>query len=316
MGSYSKYSKPIILISAILLFLAGSQDARAQQEPQYTQYMFNTISVNPAYAGTRNALSALFLSRIQWAGVDGAPRTYDFTMHAPFNDYKMGIGFSLVADSYGPENNFYLNLNYAYRVNITDRTILSMGIKGGIYNYQINLTNLDFGDSNVNYSENQEQKFLPNAGMGLYLYSDRYYVGLSVPRLIQTNLEGNQDNISTLGDLQRHYFFMAGWVFDFGSNVKFKPSMISRMVEGAPLSTDLTAQFLFNNTIWAGASYKLNQNIALLSSIQVSPQLMIGYSYDFPVSDLRPFNSGSHEIIISYDFEGFMKEKLISPRFF
>lgn len=304
------------ILLALLLSASGFQTTSAQQEPQYTQYMFNTVSVNPAYTGTREALNVLLLSRLQWMGIEGAPRTYDFTIHSPISNYQMGIGLSLVSDSYGPVSNQYLNLNYAYHVNITEKTVLSMGIKGGIYNYHVNLTGLNFGEARPYINENPEQKFLPNAGMGLYLFSDRYYVGASVPRIIQTELDGEQITPGTLGDLERHYYLMGGLVFDLSSDLKLKPSMINRIVEGAPLSTDFTAQLLIRDTYWAGATYRHDEAVALLASVQISNQLMVGYSYDFQLTELGTFNTGSHEIVISYDFKGFTREKLVSPRYF
>ncbi|MFW5753577.1 MAG: type IX secretion system membrane protein PorP/SprF [Marinilabiliaceae bacterium] len=300
----------------IILFSPAFQKIFAQQEPQYTQYMFNTVSVNPAYAGTRDALNVLLLSRLQWVGIEGAPRTHDFTAHTPISQYKMGVGLSLVSDSYGPVSNQYLNINYAYRVNITENTVLSMGIKGGIYNYHVNLTGLNFGEGDAYINENPEQKFLPNAGMGLYLFSDRYYVGASVPRLIQTELNGEQMTPGTLGELKRHYYLMGGMVFNLSSNLKFKPSIINRIVEGAPTSTDFTAQFLISDTYWAGATYRHDEAAALLAAMQVNNQLMIGYSYDFQLSELSTFNNGSHEIVISFDFADFTREKVVSPRHF
>ncbi len=316
MGHFDKNKMIIFIILVLVFFLKNFQPVSAQQEPQYTQYMFNAVSVNPAYTGTRDALNVLLLSRLQWVGIEGAPRTYDFTIHTPISKYKMGLGLSLVSDSYGPVSNQYLNLNYAYRINITDKTSLSMGIKGGIYNYHLNLTGLNFGEPGAHINENPEQKFLPNVGMGLYLFSDRYYVGASVPRLIQTELNGEQMTPGTLGDLKRHYYLMGGMVFNLSSNLKFKPSLINRIVEGAPASTDFTAQFLIKDTYWAGVSYRYNEATAFLASVQVNNQLMIGYSYDFQVSELSLFNKGSHEIVISYDFAGYTREKVVSPRYF
>lgn len=308
--------KTLLLLIIIILSSPGLQKIFAQQEPQYTQYMFNTVSVNPAYAGTREALNVLLLSRLQWIGMEGAPRTYDFTVHTPITKYKMGLGLSLVSDSYGPVSNQYLNLSYAYRINITEKTVLSMGIKGGIYNYHVNLTGLNFGEADAYINENPEQKFLPNAGMGLYLFSDRYYAGASVPRLIQTDLNGEQTTAGTLGDLKRHYYFMGGLIFDLSSELVLKPSIINRFVEGAQSSTDFTTQLLIRDTYWAGVSYRYDEAIALLAGVQVNNQLMFGYSYDFQQSELSTFNNGSHEIVISYDFAGFTREKVVSPRYF
>ncbi|WP_462318278.1 PorP/SprF family type IX secretion system membrane protein [Marinilabilia sp.] len=317
MNQIKKEIRITTYLVALLAFLYLPK-AEAQQEPQYTQYMFNTVSVNPAYAGTRNALNILLLSRLQWAGLEGAPRTYDLTVHTPLNNYKMGLGLSVISDNYGPVKNLYVNLSYSYRVNLTEKLILSMGIKGGFYNYHVGLSDLYTGESEVDpvFSKDIEQSFKPNAGFGFYLYTDNFYFGASAPKLFETDLNGEQTTTSTVEDLKRHYFFMTGAVFDLGAEVKFKPSVISRMVEGAPFSIDAAAQFLFKDRFWAGGSYRLDDAIAVLTGIQVNNQLMIGYAYDIPISDLRPFNNGSHEIVLSYDFDNFVKDKLASPRYF
>ncbi len=305
-----------LLFSWVLLF-GGLQESKAQQEPLYTQYMFNTVSVNPAYAGTRNSMNMLLLSRMQWVGIEGAPKTYNFTMHTPLNNYKMGLGFSLVADSYGPVNNTYFNFNYAYRVSLTDKITLSMGIKGGIYNYYVSLTDVSVGsDTDAAFSSDIEQKVQPNAGLGLYMYTNKWYVGFSIPKMIQTDLSGYQSTTGSISDLKRHYFLMAGYVFDLNETLKLKPSFINKVVEGSPPSTDITAQFLYLNTYWLGATYRIGDAVAFLANIQVNKQLMVGYSYDFSTSALSHYNNGSHEIIISYDFDGFLKKKVISPRYF
>ncbi|MCW3789804.1 PorP/SprF family type IX secretion system membrane protein, partial [Plebeiibacterium sediminum] len=233
---------------ALLILGLSQAEVKAQQEPLYTQYMFNTVSVNPAYAGTRNAMNVLLLSRLQWAGLDGAPRTYNLTMHTPLNNYKMGLGFSIVKDTYGPVDNTYFNFNYAYRVNVSENMILSMGIKGGIYNYYVGLNDVFVQNgSDASFSGNYDKKLQPNAGMGLYLYSNKWYAGFSIPKLIQTDLSGDQMTTSNVSDLRRHYFVMAGYVFDLSSDLKFKPSFINKVVEGAPPSTDITGQFLYKN---------------------------------------------------------------------
>ena len=307
--------KRITLGLVVLLGLNISQ-VKAQQEPLYTQYMFNTVSVNPAYAGTRNAMNIISLSRIQWAGLEGAPRTHNITMHTPLNNYKMGLGFSVVSDNIGPVNNFYFNVNYAYRVNITEKMVLSMGVKGGIYNYKVGLNELNVGDTDAAFTGNLEQKFQPNAGAGLYLYSDKWYAGLSIPKLVQTDLSGERTTASNLASLKRHYFLMAGYVLDINTNFKFKPSMINKVVEGAPPSTDVTAQVLYLEKYWLGATYRWGDAVAFLANIQINKQLMVGYSYDFTTSNLNSYNRGSHEILLSYDLDGFLNKKVISPRFF
>jgi type IX secretion system PorP/SprF family membrane protein len=315
-GAETNRKKPRLWLTMLIMLIPWFHAIKAQQEPQYTQYMFNTVSVNPAYAGTRNALNVLFLSRLQWAGMEGSPKTFDFTVHSPLNKYKMGLGLSVIADKYGPVNNLYVNVSYAYRLHLSEKLILSLGIKGGFYNYHVGLSDLETGDTDPSFINNVNQHLKPNAGFGLYLYSNRFYVGASAPKLLETNLSDGQETPGTIADLRRHYFFISGAIFEVGPDIKFKPSFISRMVEGAPFSSDLTGQFLFKDRFWAGASYRIDESIALLASFRINKQLMIGYSYDFPTSDLRPFNNGSHEIVISYDFEGFIKDSPVSPRYF
>lgn len=306
----------VLLVFGGVLF--SFSNVKAQQEPLYTQYMFNTISVNPGYTGTRNALNMVFLSRLQWVGLDGAPKTNTFSMHTPIANNKMGVGFSVVADNIGPVKNSYIALDYAYKVNLSPSLILSMGLKGGIYNYYAGLQGVDLGNPNADpsFNGNLEQKMQPNAGVGFYLYSNRYYAGFSVPSIIEASLSDYQTASSAPNSLKRHYFLMAGYVFDMGSDWKFKPSFIEKIVTGSPLSTDLTAHFIYQNTYWMGMTYRVGDAISLLLEMQVTRQLLVGYSYDYTLSNISSYSNGSHEIVISYDFDGFMKNKVKSPRFF
>lgn len=299
-----------------LLITGLTSMASAQQEPQYTQYMFNTMSVNPAYTGTRDALSATLLARHQWAGMDGAPRTYDFSVHTPLNNYNMGIGLSVISDNYGPVKNLFFNINYAYRIRLSQSTILSMGLKGSLFNYHVNLSGLNTDFTDPAFEQDLEQKFKPGFGAGIYLYSDRFYAGISAPRLLETDLNGNQTTTGSITELKRHYYFMTGVVLGNKDSFRFRPSLITRAVEGAPFSAEITGQFIFNQLVWAGASFRTNQAVAMLAGVRISPQLMVGYSFDFPVSKLKPFDNGAHEVVISYDFKGFTEEKLVSPRYF
>ncbi len=304
------------LLCSVALF--SLTDANAQQEPLYTQYMFNTISVNPGYTGTRNALNMVFLSRLQWVGLEGAPRTNTFSMHTPILNQKMGVGFSVVDDNIGPVHNSYIAVDYAYKINLSSDIILSMGLKGGIYNYYAGLQDVFLGNPNVDPSfyGNLEQKLQPNAGVGFYLYSNKYYAGFSVPSIIEATLSDYQESGTTPNSLKRHYFIMGGYVFDLGTEWKFKPAFIEKIVTGAPISTDLTAHFIYHNTYWMGMTYRVGDAISLLLELQVTRQLLVGYSYDYTLSNISSYSNGSHEIIISYDFDGFVKDKVKSPRFF
>ena len=211
-------------IIIILVTLSCPRVSLAQQEPQYTQYMFNTMSVNPGYTGTHDAMDMLFLTRQQWVGLEGAPQTYTFAVDAPLTEKSMGVGFSVVQDNYGPVNNIYLNLNYAYRVQLNDRLTLSMGIKGGIYNYYASLAGLPINSKGGDpiFREDYTQKLQPNFGAGLYLYHKDFYVGFAVPKLLQTTIGANTVSSNSMADLKRHFFLIGGYVFDIHKDWKLK----------------------------------------------------------------------------------------------
>lgn len=304
--------KKYIIVAVLML---GGINLQAQQEPQYTQYMFNMMSVNPAYTGTRNSLNALLLSRLQWVGVEGAPRSHTFALHTPIKDKRIGVGASVIADNIGPVTNTYINLNYAHRFNVTEKMVLSLGLKGGIYNYYVSLSDLKLNESDNTFSEDYKQNFQPNLGAGAYLYTQDYYVGFSVPKLIKTDLEDvGTDDIPT--ELKVHYFITAGYVFELNSDWKLKPSLMNKLVEGAPPSLDITAQALYLDKFWFGSTYRVGDALAFLFQMQVNRQLIIGYSYDYTLSGLKSESNGSHEILISFDFEGFSNDKVKSPRYF
>lgn len=298
----------------LMALLAICKVGYGQQEAMYSQYMFNTMAVNPAYAGTRNALNVLVLSRMQWVGLDGAPRTYTFSAHAPIENQKMGLGVSMVADKIGPVNNYYFNLNYAYHLKLTEALTLSMGLKAGIYNYYVGLN--DLGQVNdPTFASNIEKVFQPNAGVGLYLFSNKFYAGFSIPKMIQGKLSDVEVNGSVLSNLKRHYFLMGGYVFNVNSDVVLKPSVIEKVVAGAPPSTDLTLQMFYKSNYWFGTTYRFGDAMAFMAGIQINRQLMFGYSYDITLSSLAGYNHGSHEIMISYDFDGWMKKEITSARY-
>lgn len=303
--------KKLIKVIFVAVFVVLTTHVKAQQEPLYTQYMFNAMSVNPAYTGTQDALEAVFLSRMQWTGFDGAPRTYSFAAHTPFTQYDMGIGVALVADNLGPVNNFYFNVNYAYQVKLTDELKMSMGIKGGFYNYHVGLDNLLLDGSPIDpsFQGQIERKFQPNLGAGVYVYDERLYAGISVPKLFQSELNQEQAEEDALAVLKRHYYIMAGYMFDINDDFKIRPSFINKIVDGAPPSTDITTQVVYQDLYWLGATYRLGDALAFMANVQVSNQLMIGYSYDFSLSNLGNYNSGSHEVMISFSYDGFLQGK-------
>ena len=312
---HSNHIRTVLLMTYLLTGIMFSQKAFPQQEPRYSQYMYNVITVNPAYAGTQDALSMVFLSRLQWTGLEGAPRTHNFALHTPVSNYNMGLGLSMVADDYGPVSNLFVNIHYAYRVRITSNTILSMGLNAGVYNYHVGLSSLNVDGADPAFSNDLEQKFIPNVGFGLYLYSPRFYVAASSPRLFQTSLENDNSDMQVL-TLQRHYFVMGGYNIELNPQFILKPSFITRITEGAPFSADITIRCLYQKSYGIGFSYRPDENLALLANLQITPRLMIGYAYDFPQSELRTLSSGSHEMVIQFSLTKTPKENVISPRDF
>lgn len=296
----------LILISMLSFFFM-----EAQQDPQYTQYMYNTMSVNSAYAGTRGHASITGLHRSQWVGLDGAPRTQTLAIDAPVAK-RVGLGLSVVNDELGPSEEFYTDLNFAYTIPVSEDYKLSFGLKGGF-----RLFNLDFNKGTQKQSGDEafqslDNKVLPTVGAGLYLFSKNKYIGLSTPNFLKD--EHYDRELDVVAAERLHLFLIAGWVFDVGDNTKFKPTVLVKHVEGSPLSVDLSANFLLYERFRLGLGYRWDDSISGLLGFQISKNLLIAYAYDYTTTDLNEYNSGTHEIALRFDI---FKDKILkSPRFF
>lgn len=288
----------------------------AQQLPQFTQYMFNTISINPAYAGSREALSIVGLHRSQWVGFKGGPITQTLSIHTPLRNDRIGLGLSFIEDDLGPENYSYLYGDFSYAIPTGDNGKLAFGIKAGFTQYSLDSEFLN--DPTValdDFFNGYENRWTPNIGLGVYWSTDRIYAGLSVPRILNTDKNKNE-GYEALDILS--YYFTLGGVIDINKTIKFKPAGLIKATNGAPLSYDLTGSFLFNEKIWLGGSYRLNRKTAAIggfADFQVSRQLRVGYAYEKPISEIASFTTGTHEILLIYEFK-FLKSKLKSPRYF
>jgi type IX secretion system PorP/SprF family membrane protein len=287
----------------------------AQQLPQFTQYMFNTISVNPAYAGSRETLSIVGLHRSQWVGIEGAPSTQTLSIHSPLRNEKIGLGLSFIKDELGYENFSYLYGDFSYTIQTGDKARLAFGLKAGFTQYS--LDNEFRNDPSISPDQvifGIENRWSPNIGAGVYWHTNRWYLGLSAPRILNTNLNRNEG----FEALERiSYYFTGGYVLDLSENTKFKPAFLVKATNGAPVSYDLTANFLFYEKFWLGGSYRINESAAALGAIadfQVSKQIRIGYAYEYPLSDLNAYTDGTHEIIVM--FELFKEQRVKSPRYF
>jgi len=303
----------IYKISLAFLLLI-SMKGIAQQDPGYTQYMYNPLTVNSAYAGSTETLEAVLIHRSQWVGIDGAPSTQSFTVHSPLANDKIGLGFSAVNDNLGPSNELYLDANFSYTLMLSYSTRLALGVKAGARMLNVDWTKGRFyDDSDVLLNSNIDNKFSPSIGAGAYLYEEKWYVGASVPNFIRSDY---YDDVQESVNLERlHYYVMAGYVFDLSEGLKFKPAMLARGVSGAPISLDVSANFLIQDTFTIGAGYRWDDSVSVLAGFQINKNFFVGYSYDYTTTDLNKYNDGSHEILLRFQLSP-KTNQIKSPRFF
>lgn len=308
--------KKTILRFVLLLATIASY---GQQDAQFTQYMYNTINVNPAYAGSRETMSIFGLHRTQWVGLDGAPVTNAASINTPINGSNLGIGVSVVNDRIGPSDENNIAVDISYTIHTSDRYKLSFGLKGTANLLNIDFTKLNQYDKNdYVFETNIDNKFSPNIGAGVYLHSDNTYIGLSAPQLLETKhfdrYAGSGSN-SHVAKENINLYLIAGHVFDLSYNVKFKPALLTKYVQGAPLQVDVSGNFLINEKFTAGIAYRWSAALSAMVGFQVTNSWFIGYGYDLDTTRLGNYNSGSHEIFLRYEL--FNKyDKMISPRFF
>lgn len=311
------------LFVSVLMFLSISLGLHAQQDAQYTQYMYNTMSVNPAYAGSREQLSIAALYRSQWVGLKGAPKTQTLNLHSPIRRSKLGYGLSIVHDNIGngvvQETQFDAIVSYTVDVSMEGK--LSFGLKAGG-----NLLNLDFQglnnyDSENIIGDNIDNKFSPNFGVGVYYHTNKFYAGLSAPNLIETqhfdNSQRDANSVQFLSTERMNFYLITGYVFDLVNNFKFKPALLSKVISGAPLQVDMSATFLYNDVFSFGAAYRWDAALSAMVGFQLNDQLMIGLAYDRETTELggTQFNDGSFEVFLRFEIMGRFSRG-ISPRFF
>jgi type IX secretion system PorP/SprF family membrane protein len=301
-------------ISATLL-AALSFCANAQQDPLYSQYMFNTLAFNPGYAGSADVFTIMALSRHQWVGFDGAPSTQTLLAHTPLNAENMAVGLSLINDKIGPTQQISVFGDFAYRIRVTENSRLAFGLKGGLNMQQTDIASLPTVDpdpANVNV----KGELRPNFGFGLFWHSQLWYVGLSAPKLLENDMSiSSGATLLTAMKERRHYFLIAGYVMDVTQDLKFKPSFMLRTVQGAPFSLDVNANFLLREKIWFGAMYRLGNAFGVMGQYQINDQLRAGYAFDLTTTRIGAYSAGTHELMVSYDLR-FIQGRTISPRYF
>ncbi|MCO5726072.1 PorP/SprF family type IX secretion system membrane protein [Robiginitalea marina] len=295
----------------------------AQQDAQYTQYMYNTMSVNPAYAGSRGQLSVAALYRSQWAGLDGAPETFTLNLHSPIRESRVGYGISIVHDNIGSGvvQETYLDAVVSYTVDVSRDAKLSFGLKAGGNMLSLDFSGLRNFDAEPVQAANIDNRFSPNFGVGAYYHTDRFYAGLSAPNLLENEYFDNSrqeaNQVQFLSTERINFYAIAGYVFDLNYNLKFKPAVLTKVVSGAPLQLDLSGSFLFNEKFSFGAAYRWDAAISGLIGFQLNQQLMVGIAYDRETTALggTQFNDGSFELFLRWELVRSF-ERMVSPRFF
>ena len=306
--------KGFIKILILVLASVVTIPSMAQQLPQFTQYMYNTISVNPAYAGSRETLTIIGLHRNQWAGFPGGPTTQTLSVHTPLRNEKIGLGFSFINDELGFENFVYMYGDFSYTIKLNEISKLAFGLKGGFTGFSID-NELYTSNTNDQLIGNIENRWIPNLGAGIMWLWERGYLGISTPRLINNDFSPD----SPFEALERvSYFFTGGYVFDIGFKTKFKPTFMIKATNGATVSTDVSANFLFFEQLWVGAAYRFNNTegaLGFMTDFQVLRDWRIGYTFELPTSEIRPYTNGTHEIILMYEIFN-PRRRETSPRYY
>jgi type IX secretion system PorP/SprF family membrane protein len=309
-------NKKLIILG--FLVSLGSFTTQAQQDPMLTHYMYNTSSVNPAYAGSREALSISVLNRFQWVGIEGAPMTNMINVNTPILKKNIGVGLTVMKDKLGPMNKTSINADFAYRLKLNKTSRLNFGLKGGVDMVNANLASLILTNQNDPILASNIQRLRPNFGFGLLFQSDRFYIGVSTPRLLEYDFGTSQGTANVNFLLQRrHYYGIAGAALKMGPQVVFKPTTLLKLSPGAKPQIDLTASFIFNNTLTLGLMGRSNDAFGVLVGFNISEQFNIGYSFDYSsFNRVASVNSGSHELMLRYELIHTKDSKIKSPRYF
>lgn len=303
--------KKIVLLAFIGCLLWVDR-AEAQQDPQYTQYMYNMNVINPAYAGLKEGLAINLLYRNQWTSLDGSPETFTVAVHSPIGE-KTGLGLSIIRDELGPVKETNAYADFSYTIPVSDKFQLALGVKAGATFHEVGLTALELQDPGDPFFSQNINSTYPNIGTGAFLYSDNFYVGLSVPNLL--NSVHLEENGLRFGSETNHYFVTSGYVFEPTDKLKLKPSVMVKSAFDAPVSFDVNMNALFLEKFELGVSYRLDDSFSGIVGFQATPDFRIGYAYDAVTSEINNVAPASHEIVLTYNII-FNKRVLRSPRYF
>ncbi len=313
MEKLTKMKKISTILIAIICF--GCTDSIAQQDVQFTQYFWNKLLINSGYAGSHDNASITLIHRDQWMGIvdDGRPVSQAFTFHTPLRNDKIGVGLSVIRDNLGPTESTNIAGDFAYRIKVDDKSRLAFGVKASVDLFKANLLGLVGTAGDPAFASDFGGRTLPNFGASLYYWSDNVFAGFSAPRLLENDLAESNNTIQGLE--KRHYYAMAGYVFDISPLLKFKPTFLAKIESNSPTSFDVTGNFLIKEKLWLGAAYRSEDSFDANVSYLFSSAFRAGFAWDFTTSELQNVNDGSWEIMLGYDLN-FNKEKLMSPRYF
>ena len=287
-----------------LVFVLISGLSYAQQDAQFSNYMYNTLSFNPAYAGSRGTTSIYLSQRKQWVGLEGAPSTNSLSYHSPLGSSNVGIGLSLLNDAIGPVEENLISLDISYSIQTSYDSQLAFGLRASAHMLNVDFTQLNiFNPSDVLAQSNINNRVSPNIGFGMFWYSDKSYVGFSIPNLLETSHinKGLNSSVSSISKERLHYHFTAGHVFNISQDILFKPAILTKIVSGTPFQLDLSSNFQIYDKFTIGASYRLDAAVSFLGGFQINRNWLLGYAYDFDTNNLSTYNSGSHEVFLRYE---------------
>lgn len=301
----------IIMIAFVMVMV--SPVLLGQQDVQFTQYLYNTMSINPGYAGSLDRLDIVGIYRDQWVGIDGAPVTQNLGIHAPLRNDQIGLGLNLVNDEIGPANEFIADANFSYKIQLSPTLRLGLGVKAGVNLFNVDFSKGDFQNPDPVLNNNIENRFTLNLGAGAFLYSENWYLGLSVPDFITDDFYDDVDQSVSKEELQ--YYLIGGYVFDLNNDFKLKPTFLLKYLDGFPLVVDISGNVLYKERFTLGVAYRYDDAISGLVGFQVLESLFIGYSYDYTLTDLSNYNDGTHEVILRFMLPS-RNKTINSPRFF
>ncbi len=308
--------------TVLVLFLMGiyTNVSFAQQDAQFTQYMYNTMSINPAYAGSRDVFSFVGLYRTQWVGLEGAPRTFTASAHSPLGK-RIGLGVNVTNDEIFISRETYFDVSFSYTIDVSEKGLLAFGVKGGGHLLDIDTNRANTGPYDPGDGTSEifiDNKFSPQFGAGAYYYTNKFYLGLSAPNILETehfDESSNSDNSSATAKERVNYYLMTGYTFELNKDLLFKPSLLTKIVTGSPLQVDLSANFLIKEKLTLGVAYRWSAAVSAMVGFQITDQIMLGFAYDAETTELQGYNDGSFEFLLR--FELFNKQnRLLSPRFF